>query len=228
MTLKTKNVIRELRSMLPQRALNIIEARVVAEAQATTLLELLRIDQAPVDVGQIALLPRVRVDLLSDLPETSSSGISRWHGGWWVIQISRKIPLQRRRFSLAHEFKHVVDAGSAERVYETLGGGNPDEHEIRVEEIADYFAACLLMPRQFIVQAIKQGAGDVYSLALLFTVSPIAMKRRLHDLGFRVEPTLASLQEPAAQWFRARTEHVTSNGKEASHAEKECTNSCTA
>jgi hypothetical protein len=228
MTLKTKNIIRELRNVMPQRVLDVIEARALAEAQATMLLGLLGIDQAPVDVGQIALLPRVRVDLLSELPETSSSGSSRWRGGWWVIQISRKIPLQRRRFCLAHEFKHILDAGSAERVYATLGGGNPDEHEIRLEEIADYFAACLLMPRQFIVQAIKQGAGDVYALALLFTVSPIAMKRRLHDLGFRVEPTLASLQEPTAQWFRARTEHVTSDGKEASHAEKKCTNSCIA
>ena len=57
----------------------------------------------------------------------------------------------------------------------------------QAELAADAFAAALLMPPSWVNQAWRDGRRRVGDLANLFQVSPQAMTRRLHKLGFRNE-----------------------------------------
>jgi Zn-dependent peptidase ImmA (M78 family) len=53
----------------------------------------------------------------------------------------------------------------------------------RKEHVADYFAACLLMPRLWVGRYCKNGVHSVEKLASLFGVSSARMWLRLESLG---------------------------------------------
>jgi hypothetical protein len=42
---------------------------------------------------------------------------SFWNGRQWIIQLSTRQSHARRRFTLFHEYKHIVDHGAADRLY---------------------------------------------------------------------------------------------------------------
>jgi len=96
----------------------------------------------------------------------------------WLILINRKDVAGRQRFSLCHEFKHVLDNPFADVLYAGCIRG-----ERRVEQICDYFAGCLLMPRPWLTQAWSSGGQDVGVLAKQFDVSRMAMRVRLLQIG---------------------------------------------
>lgn len=175
------NIIVGLRALMPARTLEDHEARGIAERQATRFLELYEIREPAVDVGLICELPRVRVRVSPTLPE---SGLTHWERGTWVIGINRNDSPTRRRFTLAHEFKHILDHPFIDTIY-------PDEHgqpaSKQAELMCDYFAACLLMPRPWVKRLWAQGTQDAAVLAATFAVSPAAMNVRLQQLGL-VEP----------------------------------------
>jgi Zn-dependent peptidase ImmA (M78 family) len=95
-------------------------------------------------------------------------------------------PMVRQRFSVFHELKHVLDHPNAETFYPAFGSMTSKQ---RQEQIADYFAACALMPRVWINRAWRNDIQDVADLARLFHVSREAMRYRLNSLGL-VFPTL--------------------------------------
>lgn len=140
------------------------------------------------DVGLIGELPRVRVRVEATLAD---SGLTHWNGGTWVIGINRNDSRTRRRFTLAHEFKHILDHPFIDTIY-------PDEHgrpaAKQAELMCDYFAACLLMPRPWVKRLWAQGIQDAGVLAATFNVSLVAMNIRLQQLG---------LVEPRGRWHDA-------------------------
>lgn len=194
-------IIRELRALMPVHALEPHEAQSVAERQATKLLELLGITEAPVDVGMLTELPRLDVVVKSTQQLGGLSGFTEWHKGRWLIAINRDDAPTRRRFSLGHEFKHLLDHPYIRVIY-------PDSHGQpsgrRAEDICDYFAACLLMPRVWVKRAWVSGIQDQTQLALRFKVSPAAMGVRLQALGL-AEPRQRrhSFSGSVARYFRA-------------------------
>jgi hypothetical protein len=113
--------------------------------------------------------------------------------------INKKDSLTRRRFTLAHEFKHILDAPIEKRAYRSLGVDDEDRKAI-LEEVADCFAASLLMPQLFVIHALRSDIRDVHRLAALFMVSPVAMSRRLRDLGLAIEAPEG--QDPILRFFR--------------------------
>ena len=64
------------------------------------------------------------------------------------------------------------------------------------EYLADYFAGCVLMPRNWVKAAYGDGIQRTADLAELFDVSPAAMAARLTQLG--LPPT----DQPAARYYR--------------------------
>jgi Zn-dependent peptidase ImmA (M78 family) len=162
---------------MPARALQDHEARGIAERQATRWLGIYEVTQPPVDVGLICELPRVRVRVQ---PNLTDSGLTHWNGGVWVIGVNRDDSRTRRRFTLAHEFKHILDHPHIDLIYSDERG-QPDARQ--AELMCDYFAACLLMPRPWVKRLWAQGVQDVAVLAATFNVSPAAMSRRLQELG---------------------------------------------
>ncbi|HWJ98260.1 MAG TPA: recombinase family protein, partial [Acidimicrobiales bacterium] len=161
----------ELRRLVPARGLSRHEARRVAERQAAMLLDFYGIDDGPIPIAVFATLPRTSVGLDPTLP---TSGMSYWTGDEWRLVARADEHPNRQRFSLAHEFKHVIDHPSRDLLY-------PD-HAAR-EDTADYFAACLLMPKVAIRRAWCAGIQDLDDLSERFMVSTPAIQRRLVDLG---------------------------------------------
>lgn len=99
---------------------------------------------------------------------------------------------RRRRYTLAHELKHVID----HRYHHLLYARIPEQYE----RIAEAFAAALLMPRPLVKRAFYLGVQDVHALARHFQVSPAAMRIRLEELNLTdpARPTLVHQQGVAA------------------------------
>ncbi len=126
----------------------------------------------------IAGLPRVSVERVGRIPV---SGSVCWSKGLWVISLNRSEPAVRQRFSLAHELKHVLDAPFGELLYPPWRGLSAED---RAEQVANHFAACLLMPKAWVRGAyFNQGLTDLPRLAGRFAVSQTAMRIRLESLG---------------------------------------------
>jgi Zn-dependent peptidase ImmA (M78 family) len=200
MTHTNKSIIRDLRSIRPARPyIDKNEAFAVATEQAHEILKFFDITGPAVDVAQIIHLPRIRVVVDGDLHGRGLSGASGWQDGHWLIAINKKDSLTRRRFTLAHEFKHILDAPTDRQAYQHLGVDEEDREAI-MEEVADCFAANLLMPQLFVTRAIRTDIRDLQRLAALFVVSQHAMSRRLRDLGLKIEAP--EEQDPNMRYFR--------------------------
>lgn len=194
-------VLAALRGLVPLRSLESQqEAERVAELQASRFLELAGLTDPPVPSELIADLPRIRVQRDVDLP---ASGSATWQNGRWLLTVNGAEPWTRQRFSLAHEFKHVLDHPLV-WVYDVAGTD--------AEAVADYFAACLLMPKPAVKRLFYGGVQQLSALSEAFEVSPPAMARRLNYLGLRMPTprTGPRVWPPAGQrsdhtYYRART-----------------------
>lgn len=170
--IKYSDLLAKLRAIAPLRAATAREAFMVAGLQAARFRELTgTADQFALPTETISGLPRVDVIYVEGLPV---SGLSRWSGSVWRIAIADGDALGRQRFTLAHEIKHVIDHG-----HRRDRPGRMDE------QLADFFAASLLMPKRLVVRLWGQGIQDPEVLAEQFEVSPAALAVRLSQLGLR-------------------------------------------
>lgn len=174
------NVISQLRDLVPLRPLTTGEAMRVAELQANRLRRLLDITEPAFPESAISELPRVQVERMSPSPV---SGAAQWSRGRWLIIVNGAEPSVRQRYSLAHEFKHVIDNPFIKFIYDKEDGISSYD---RAERICDYFAACLLMPKTEVKhQFCEQGVQEIGRLARRFDVSQMAMHVRLNQIGLR-------------------------------------------
>lgn len=172
----------ELRGLCPSRPLAARDAGHVAERQAARLLSRLGIVGPPVPEEVIAELPHVRVRYVR---ARRIAAAARWRGGRWTIIVNATDTTGRQRFSLAHEFKHIIDHPLARVVYRDRAGRSA---YLQAERAADVFAAALLMPKAWIKRAFyDQGIRDERVLAREFEVSVAAMRVRIDQLGL-LEP----------------------------------------
>jgi Zn-dependent peptidase ImmA (M78 family) len=171
------NPITELRVICPHRPLPPWEARVLAERQANRLLYAQGVAEPAVPELMIEHLPRVHVKYVQ---ARRFAGSSRWDGARWVILINRDDTWGRQRFTMAHELKHVIDHPKLATLYANPRFGSA---YLQAERAADYFAACLLMPRAWVKRAFyDKGVRDPRALARLFDVSAAAMRVRVDQL----------------------------------------------
>ncbi|MDX6608577.1 MAG: hypothetical protein QOF85_502 [Solirubrobacterales bacterium] len=176
------SVIAECRRLAPRRALAPWEARSIAERQAHRLLLQLRITEPPFPVEAVAALPRVEVHYL---PARHLSGAISWQRGKWRILINSNDSRGRQVFSLAHELKHLIDHPTRDVIYKDSRYGSAHQ---AAERAADYFAACLTMPRAWLKRCFyDEGFRDPQVLARRFRVSRPAMRYRFDQLGL-LEP----------------------------------------
>ncbi len=178
------SLIRELRQLIPLRPLALHEAYRWAEQQADEILRLMCIEQPSVPLRWIFDLPKVEVRLEPRYRMVGVAGLTTWRKGRYLTIINRNDSPGRRRYTLAHELKHIIDYTQVDTIYRELGYGDAREQAHRIERIADHFAACLLMPRPWLQQAWEAGAQDITQLADRFSVTSRAMTVRLNYLGF--------------------------------------------
>ncbi|MDJ0769422.1 MAG: ImmA/IrrE family metallo-endopeptidase [Ilumatobacter sp.] len=162
--------LRRLRRLFPLRRVTTVEAIGIAERQAYLLLAICGVDRIPVPAELIGELSAVRVVSYARAP---IAGANLWDGAGWVIVLDERQCVQHRRSTLAHEFKHIIDAVDRDR-YEDVDVAEP---------LADYFARCLLMPRPWVKAALADGVRDVRDLAAVFDVPVSMMEQRLGELG---------------------------------------------
>src|SRR5665811_19525 len=132
--------------------------------------------------------PAVPESVVTDLPFVTvtrrpgfpTSGMATQTDSGWVIVLRAEEAKVRQRFTLLHEFKHVLDDPFIEWLYPTRNDYSPEE---RAERISDYFAACVLMPRMWIKRDWAGGGiQDIDRLARRYQVSRVAMAVRLSEL----------------------------------------------
>lgn len=161
-----------LRALTPRRSdVTYDEALRIAELQATRLVEALGGIEG-ITEQRIGSLPRIRI-VHEDI---GVSGMSHWTGTHWLITLNAGDSPARRRFTLLHEFKHIVDHGSASLLY--LGSQRASGAE-QAEHAADYFAGCALVPKRDLKSAWGNGMQRTADLALHFGVSEQAIAVRL-------------------------------------------------
>lgn len=172
------SLLHQLRRLMPRRPLTRAEAFRIAELQASRLLQLHGIDQPGVPTELLTELPYIQAVVRTDAPEAVSGG-TVWIRPRWLIVLSAADCPERLRFSLFHEFKHILDHGQAETIYAKAGS----ERSLHLaEQVADYFAACALMPRRLVKRVWGQRHQDLDELAVQFGVSRQAMQYRIDQL----------------------------------------------
>jgi Zn-dependent peptidase ImmA (M78 family) len=173
-----KDVIRKLRDVVPIRPLSMQEAMQIAELQANLLLSGMRVTLPPVPETIISELPRIDVERIRPCPV---SGAAHWSKGRWQIVVNGDESPARQRYSIAHEFKHVLDDPFIKVLYPDLVGIGSQE---RAEQVCDYFAACLLMPAHWMRHFyFDLGIHDPRRLAQRFETSWTAVQVRLLQIG---------------------------------------------
>jgi Zn-dependent peptidase ImmA (M78 family) len=186
------SVLARLRALVPDRQLTFDEALRIAELQANHLLRYFEIETEAVPEEIISELPRVRVVRDGAL---AVSGSAHWNGRYWIITVNGDEPVFRQRFSVMHEFKHVVDHTTRHLIYHDRPGSTAND---QAERVADYFAACVLMPRRVVKSLWCSGSQDVSGLARRMKVSPAALRYRLDAIGLtdkrsRCQPSRRSI-----------------------------------
>jgi len=194
------SVLASLRSLVPQRTLRMSEALRIAELQAARFRKLTDSIAPAIGESVIAGLPRIRIER-RDLP---TSGMSYWNGECWVIALNAHEPLARQRFTLMHEYKHIIDHGATERLYRPSQTRTASE---QAEQAADYFAGCVLMPKTLVKQAWGSGTQTLTALGALFQVSPRAVEVRLAQIGLteptpRCAPPIQAMRPEPGRFYR--------------------------
>lgn len=171
------SVLGRLRTFIPTRdTVTFREALAVAERQATALCRLLDPSDEGLDERHLAELPRLHIRRES-LPV---SGLSHWDGHRWVIVLNSRDTLARQRFTLLHEYKHVVDHGHTQCLYR---GNRRQTASEQAELAADYFAGCALVSKRALKSAWGNRMQNPAVLADHFGVSEPAIRVRLAQTG---------------------------------------------
>jgi len=209
------SVLATLRRLHPNRPLDLNDALWLAELQANRLLQLRgAAHDVPVATTIVTELPRITVEHDPDLPADAASGCSDWdyQRRSWVISLNPTEPRRRRRFTVLHEYKHILDHGSPG--IRKTGSATPSFQRPPAEVAADYFAGCVLMPKRLLTAAYYDGIQHPADLAELFDVSEPAIRVRLNQIGLGETPQRSIArsayrhQRRPARYYRADTESL--------------------
>jgi predicted transcriptional regulator len=192
-----RSVLTLLRGLVPKRDVTPSEAYRIAELQANRLLEHLDVQTKAVPTEIISDLPRIRVERERGLPV---SGSAHWNGRYWIITLSADEHPMRQRFSLMHEFKHIIDHTTKDYLYHDRPGMTAYQ---QAERVADYFAACLLMPKRVVKRLWGERHQDILRLSETLQVSPAALRYRLDQLGLTERPSRCDRPMPPTRHLGA-------------------------
>lgn len=165
-----------------------------AEAAAETLWRIWKLGDVPADTLEEAIETHLDVLVLYVDAPAGISGAASQLPGLQAILVNRREPRGRRSFDLAHELFHVLtwDAMPPRRVepQET----SPTKGN-RVEQMAESFAATLLMPAPVVFARWETRAGEELALwvkrtAAQLRVSAPALQWRLFNLGLITRPQM--------------------------------------
>lgn len=178
-----------------------------AQACAEALRREWRLGDRPAVGLEDALRGELDVLILHVDAPRGISGAASYLPGQRTILVNRRESLGRRMFDIAHELFHLLtwDAMPPDRVEDTEPSvGQRD----RVEQLANNFAAALLMPEETVKGMWAQRKGDdihewLDTHASQLSVSSVAMMWRLYNLDCLTRKELDAIDE----------ERLASNGR---------------
>lgn len=135
--------------------------------------------------GQLPLSADLIKDITGNLnTEVRSIPLRAYHGAVWHLQDRAVIYLNandspdKQRLTLFHEAFHILVHSKTVPVIEK----QPGHYNSFIEMLADYFAGCIVMPRNLVQEKWAQ-FKDIKRLAAAFHVTESAMWIRLEGLG---------------------------------------------
>lgn len=173
----------ELRTLAPNRPLSYGESIQVARLQAARLRKFLDISKPEINLIWLVEQAAVPVRFVPSHELNEDSGLTTdLIDGKLRMFINQGEPPVRQRFSLLHEFKHVLDFPYAGILHERLGSGDAERKGSMIEWVANEFAAHVLMPTS-LVKRIWVKTQSVSLSASVFNVSNEAMSTRLTKMN---------------------------------------------
>jgi hypothetical protein len=186
---EVNDLIKRLRSLAPKRPLTYGESLTVGRLQAHHLRNWADARHTPeINLAPLLNQKAVPVQFVPSYTLGEQSGLTtNGVDGKIQVFINESEPAERQRFSLLHEWKHVLDFTDADRLHQQLGVGDTKVQDAQIEAIANDFAAHVLMPTG-LVKSYWFKTQNVSLCAGLFNVSMEAMTRRLTKLGLIERP----------------------------------------
>jgi hypothetical protein len=182
------SVLASLRALIPRRPLARAELLRVIELQANRLLELNGIADCPVPTEIITELPHIEL-VHEPMPMSGAVG---WNGHSWVIFLDPTQGEGRWRFTLLHEFAHIINHGHEHHLFRGSRSLTPRQ---QAERAANYFAGCALVPRRLLKRAWGEGIQRTTDLAETFEVSTQAIEVRLRQVGLVAQDPRCGLDQ---------------------------------
>ncbi|TLG09462.1 ImmA/IrrE family metallo-endopeptidase [Nocardia cyriacigeorgica] len=174
----------ELRAMMPLQPATFEQSLRLAERQAEVLTKDLAAGAAipAVSISVVTGRHRVRVEYPLD-QRLPSAGF--WDTGTrqWVIELPWDAAWPDKRYSLAREFKHILDYHQAGDLYR---GDNLRSPASQADEAARRFADHLLVPTRLLRRALDTGADTIEELTAVFLVPTSVVLRRLSETGLDI------------------------------------------
>ena len=131
----------------------------------------------PTEIIQLAADKQYPVDI-------RQTRLKAYHGAtWglndgWVIQVKEDDPPALKRFTLFHEFFHIITHRNASSAFKKVATGKSAFSELA----ANSFAAFILMPQEWVEEKWAE-VKDLDRMAEIFDVPMPAMAIRLRTLG---------------------------------------------
>jgi len=183
--------ITEITQILEDRKLNIARCHFVApegerlgkpfqlvEKLALRYLEEGKVHSPPTPTELITLLDPERSVEIRTIPLTAYHGAIWGLKDNWIIQLKRTDTAVMKRHTIFHEAFHILAHRKGVPVFRKRGA----EEGYFNEGLADYFAVCILMPREWVREKWAE-VKDVGRIAKVFEVPKIAMWIRLRQMG---------------------------------------------
>ena len=150
----------------------------LVEMLAQKYLRIGKVSSLPVPTGVFSLADEQRSIEIHSLPLKSYRGaIWRLNDGW-VVQLKDGDTSAAKRFVLFHEAFHILAHRGGTPVFRKRGLEQGSFNEL----LADYFASCILMPREWIKERWAE-IKDLDTMAEISAVPKSCMCIRLKWLG---------------------------------------------
>jgi len=150
----------------------------LVEMLAQKCLKAGKVLRPPVPTGLITLFDQQHTVEVRQLPLKVCHGAIWKQKDGWVIQLKGSDSSATKRFTLFHEAFHILAHCRTTPVFSKIGSMIGSFNEC----LADEFASCILMPREWVVENWAN-VRDLYRMAEIFDVPKPAMCLRLRQLG---------------------------------------------
>jgi len=150
----------------------------LVEMLAQKYLRMGKVRYPPVPTGLIKIFDQQHPVEVRQLPLKVHHGAIWYHKDRWVIQLREGDSSATKRFTLFHEAFHILAHCRTTPVFSKIGSMIGSFNEL----LADEFASCILMPREWVVEKWAK-VRDLYRMAEIFDVPKPAMCLRLRQLG---------------------------------------------